>query len=196
MKTKLLCSLILLFTCITNAQASLTGLPVTVENYITGSLDLLDSNGTPTGPVPINFYSAYGDFDYSYLGNLAVGYNSTIYTAPGTYSFNSTPDPIFPSVPLSMTVGENQIGMRTYIDWNLNTYDILTVWDVSKSGNEITLTATDMDGDGIRGFDLVSGPFAGFNVTIDATIVTPIPATFVLFGSGLIGLAGFLRRRS
>ena len=46
-------------------------------------------------------------------------------TSSGIYSFDSTPDVVFPDVvSLSMTVGENQIGMRTFIEWNSNVYDI------------------------------------------------------------------------
>jgi len=92
-----------------------------------------------------------------------------------------------------MTVGTGQIGLRTFIDWNSNVYDILTVWDITTINNQQILTATDMDGDGIRGYQMVTGPFAGLNVTIDATVV-PVPAAAWLFASGLIGLYGFSRR--
>jgi len=179
-----------------SAYAALTGLPVAPGYSMTGTIDVLDTLGVPIGAVPVDFNPPSNDFSFTYLGNPGFGYNSSIYTSPGTYTFWSTPDSVFPtSVELSMTVGANQLGMRTFIDWNSNIYDILMVWDVTTSGNVTSLYATDMDGDGIRGYQMVSGPFAGLNVVMDATIVTPVPAAVWLFGSGLLGLAGFIRRK-
>ena len=94
-----------------------------------------------------------------------------------------------------MVVGSGQMGMRTFIDWNSKIYDILMVWDIATSSDLITYTAIDVEGDGIRGYQMVSGPFAGLNVTMDVTVETPIPAAAWLFGSGLIGLIGIARRK-
>lgn len=196
MKTRIFAMLVFSIIFSSSAHAALIGLPVPSAYDMTGTLEVFDASGIPLGPVPVNFDPPSGDFTFTYLGNPGVGYDSSIYTSPGTYTFMSTPDAVFPtSVELSMTVQENQIGMRTFVDWNNNIYDVLAVWDVSTSGNVTTLYATDMDGDGIRGYQMVSGPFAGLNVVMDATIVTPVPAAVWLFGSGLLGLAGFLRRK-
>jgi hypothetical protein len=197
MKLKLFYSAVFLMLFNTGAYAAFVGLPVPVEHSITGTLEVLDPASGPFGAVDVNFKSPIsGDFDFMFLGEMGTGYDSSFFTSPGTYTFNSTPDSVFPdAVTLSMTLGEDQVGMRTFIDWNGNTYDILSVWDVTTVGDTTTLLATDMDGDGVRGYQMVSGPFAGMNVAIDATIVTPIPAAAWLFGSGLLGLVGFARRK-
>ncbi len=195
-KMNLLYSLVLLLSS-SSAFAAFVDYPVPPEYSFTGSLDVFDISGVSiAGPSAINFYPASGDFTLTYLDAPAVGYDSSVFTTPGTYSFNSTPDINFPSEVISMTVGAGQIGLRTFVEWNANIFDILTVWDVTTSGDTTLLTATDMDNDGIRGYKMVSGPYAGLNVTIDATIVTPIPAAVWMFGSGLIALAGFARRKA
>ena len=177
-------------------QAAFVDYPIPPGYSFTGTIEVVDSLGTSQGVEPVDFNPAQGDFAFSYLDIAGFGHDSEIYTSPGTYTFWSTPDPVFPtSVELSMTLDYNQIGMRSFIDWNNNTYDILTVWDMVDSGSELSLVATDMNGDGVRGYQMVSGPLAGLNVIMDATIVTPIPAAFWLFGSGILCMAGFLRRR-
>ena len=177
----------------TASHAAFIDYPVPPEYSFTGSLEI---TGTGIGPVPIDLYPASGDFSFTYLDKVGTGFNSSIYTTPGIYNFDSTPDSVFPDVVnLSMTLNAGQIGLRTFIDWNQNIFDVLSVWDVTTIGDTTYLTATDVDGDGVRGFSMVSGPFAGNNITIDATIVTPIPAAAWLFGSGLIALAGFARRK-
>lgn len=54
--------------------------------------------------------------------------------------------------------------------------------------------------DGVGGSPMDSGPFSTFNLNYDFTSMTivsavPVPAAVWLFGSGLLGLAGFARRR-
>jgi len=58
--------------------------------------------------------------------------------------------------------------------------------------------------DGVGGSAMDNGPFSGFNTNFDMTSVTmtgytpsavPVPAAIWLFGSGLIGLVGFARRK-
>ncbi|MDH5571483.1 MAG: VPLPA-CTERM sorting domain-containing protein [Gammaproteobacteria bacterium] len=57
--------------------------------------------------------------------------------------------------------------------------------------------------DGIGGSPMDNGPFEGFNANFDITSLTvvtppdpvPVPAAVWLFGSGLIGLVGFARRK-
>ncbi len=55
--------------------------------------------------------------------------------------------------------------------------------------------------DGIGGSPMDNGPFSGFNANFDITsifippVIMPIPAAVWLFGSGLVGLAAFARRR-
>ena len=178
-----------------NAHSAFLTFPVESGISVEGAtLDILDQDGASFGAVPVDVLNpASGDFDFTYLGAYGFGYNSTFYSSPGTYNFDSTPDSVFPDVvDLSMTVGTNQVGMRTFIEWNANIYDVLAVWDVTDN----TYMATDMDGDGVRGYQMVSGPFAGLNVVLDIQISSvPVPAAVWLFGSGLLGLIGVARRK-
>ena len=59
--------------------------------------------------------------------------------------------------------------------------------------------------DGISGSPMTTAPFLGFNVNLDLTEISavtvvyspvPVPAAVWLFGSGLMGLVGFVRRRN
>ena len=112
---------------------------------------------------------------------------------------------------LTMTVGAGQIGVHMLFDWNngLNS-DIVSVWNQnavfgpsplwtgsagSNSASKVwDLMSTDGNGDGINGIPIIDGPFIGFSANFNLSAV-PIPASFWLFGSGLIGLFGFMRRR-
>lgn len=185
------------FTCLTvisfNVHAAF--LPAPVESTVTGSLDIIDPDGLHTGAVPLDFNSAMGDFDFMYLGVPGTGYNSSFYNE-GSYDFILDSDPNMPPASVTMTVGPDQLGMQTYIDWGVNTYDVLVVWDIATTGNLTTLTAIDMDGDGIRGFKMPNGPFQEFNFVMDVSIETPVPAAVWLFASGLIGLVGLARRKA
>jgi hypothetical protein len=61
------------------------------------------------------------------------------------------------------------------------------------------LASADGNGDGIMGIPMApNGPFAGFNANFNATLSpapVPIPAAAWLFGSGLLSLAGVIRRK-
>ncbi len=58
------------------------------------------------------------------------------------------------------------------------------------------LASVDGNGDGVMGIPMATGgPFAGFNANFSAYAPVPVPATVWLFGSGLIGLLGLIRRQ-
>jgi hypothetical protein len=61
------------------------------------------------------------------------------------------------------------------------------------------LASTDPDGDGVMGVPMAAGgPFGGFSANFNASLTAtpvPIPAAAWLFGSGLLGLVGIVRRR-
>ncbi|HHJ13646.1 MAG TPA: hypothetical protein ENJ79_04620 [Gammaproteobacteria bacterium] len=182
------------------AQAVSLGnlLSVPIEATATVTADMIDSNSmslTGGAGSPVDIYPATGDYTFSWLGFTATGYNTELFATPGAYSFTTVADADFPSTTVSMVVGDGQLGMHSLVDWNMNTFDVFVVWDILAAGNTLTLTATDMDNDGIRGYQMVSGPFVGTNFVMDATIVTPIPAAFWLFGSGLTLLSGIAKKR-
>lgn len=196
MKIKLFASILFFMLFSVGAQAAFVGFPVPPEYNMTGTIEVVDNFNVSQGVEAVDFYPSQGDFGFNYLTIAGTGHDSEIYTSPGTYTFWTTPDSVFPtSMEISMTVGENQLGLRTFIDWNGNTYDILTVWDMVMNGDQLSLISSDMNGDGIRGYQMVTGPFAGLNVIMDATITTPVPAAIWLFGSGLLCLIGAGRRK-
>lgn len=82
-------------------------------------------------------------------------------------------------------------------NWNGNLNIPVTMgWAMSNTGYMTTL---DLDGDGILGSPMVSGPFAGFNATFEGQAMpsaVPVPAAAWLLGSGLLGLVGVSRRKS
>ncbi|MDH5573061.1 MAG: VPLPA-CTERM sorting domain-containing protein [Gammaproteobacteria bacterium] len=180
----------------TSSYAAFSGFPVPPEYGFSGNVQIVDPSGTYADSVVDPYWDpGLGDFSFDIIGILATAHDSTFYSA-GSYTFMSTPDLVFPdSIPLYMTVGADQLGMHTLIDWNANTYDVLTVWDIAYMGNDILYTAIDMDGDGIRGYQHLNGPYAGMNFIMDMTIATPVPAAVWLFGSGLLMLMGIARKR-
>lgn len=179
-----------------NAVANHGYFPVPPEYSIDATYQVLDpASGLAVDGGAVDFFPASGaDFSFSLLVNVGEGSGTTTYE-PGNHSFVSVADAVFPSRQVNFEVGPGQLGMHALIDWNASTFDFLVVWDVIQTGNIIDLVATDADGDGVRGFQLVSGPFAGMNMFMDATIVTPLPSAVWLFGSGLAGLVGAARRR-
>ena len=62
------------------------------------------------------------------------------------------------------------------------------------SGPTYSWVSTDWDGDSIAGGSMIDGPFKGFNANFNVNVV-PLPTAFWLFGSGLMGLFGFMRKR-
>jgi hypothetical protein len=71
-----------------------------------------------------------------------------------------------------------------------------TTYNVNSAGTAI------VSDDGIGGSPMDNGPFPNFNINIDMTSVTltsinpvPVPAAIWLFGTGLVGLFGFVRRK-
>jgi len=58
------------------------------------------------------------------------------------------------------------------------------------------LVAMDGDSNFIKGYTMIDGPFQGSSIYLEGTISTiPVPAAVWLFGSGLIGLIGFAKRK-
>jgi hypothetical protein len=70
------------------------------------------------------------------------------------------------------------------------------------TGNQTWMLASvDGNGDGVMGIPMaVGGPIEGYNANFNANLVPvivdpiPIPAAAWLFGSGLLGLVGVMRR--
>lgn len=126
-------------------------------------------------------YDAYGLFDIplSVIWDASGFLNTSAYTVGQTIA-NTGATPASDAV---ASLGSYQIGSSPFATTTLDS--VLPLSD-----------------DGIGGIPLTSGPFKDFSPNIDVTSMTvisvstvPVPAAVWLFGSGLIGLFGFARRR-
>ncbi|MHB8744166.1 MAG: PEP-CTERM sorting domain-containing protein [Sulfuricaulis sp.] len=146
------------------------------------SLSTADTLGGPGCPI---------------LGETCAGDGSTYGGPAGTYN---------------VTVNNNQIMANMKFAWNgTEGIDVVDVWQAgswstlnpgnpifkgpggSYKGPTYDNTSIDWNGDGVAGAGMIDGPFKGFNANFNVNVV-PLPATFWLFGSGLIGLVGFMRK--
>jgi hypothetical protein len=114
---------------------------------------------------------------------------------PGTYTIATVQGGTYTGV----VVGAGQVGGHILFDWGVVTdIDVINVWDVVGD----TYTSTDgiagnpLNPDGIRGYGMLDGAFAGFNANFDFVAPVPVPAAVWLFGSGLLGLVGVARRKA
>jgi len=110
------------------------------------------------------------------------------------------------AVPRYFPMGAIPVATTTLNVTNFSYYDPVTLGGGTFSTDEgITNTAYAND-DSVGGSPMDNGPFIGFSANFDMTTVTltsctdcvatvPVPAAIWLFGSGLIGLVGFARRR-
>ena len=83
----------------------------------------------------------------------------------------------------NFTLTADQVAFGTYFDWS--------------TGSSIPVVAIfNNDGSAGPGVPMVVGPFPGQAPTWQGTVsAVPVPSAVWLFGSGLIGLVGFARRK-
>ena len=143
----------------------------------------------------VNMYSAKPE---KFNGYVWTAHDARVF-GPGTYSFDTActteqvqntgcPAGTAGGDSISMTVGENQLGMHVLFDWNTTAnIDVVVVWDkdavwadadgISNATNNLwdgaagdapdpegtwKLVSRDVNGDGINGTPMVDGPFKGF----------------------------------
>ena len=158
---------------------------------------MLDATGGTVG-IDTSVTGSIGGGTFSvasttpFFGQQWTAHDGTTF-GPGTYSFATIQGGTYTGV----VVGAGQVGGHILFDWGVVAdIDVVNVWDVT--GN--TYTSTDgisgnpANPDGVRGYGMLDGAFAGFNANFDFTAV-PVPAAVWLFGSGLLGLVGVARRR-
>ena len=184
---------ILLSVCSMNVHSA--PYPFTVESEIISSSHILTE---PNGDILQDalVFDVDWSSDFSFIFGDIEGFGTVLEAySGGNHTTTADADTSMAAQTVNWSVGEDQFGIYGIIDWNDTMFDFFVVWDVVTNGSTIDYIATDMDGDGVRGFNFVNGPFQGLNYSLDVTVVTPIPAAVWLFGSGLLGLIGVARRK-
>jgi hypothetical protein len=142
---------------------------------LTPSADTLTINAsTETISIP-GVFTQTGVFDLGHSGSLVA-------TVPLTFTDTITVDGITQSL---VFTGEDIVTL-TVDTLNINALGPTVFGDVSLSFLSFTTGSA----------DLVELPVTlTANVSSTTTATTPEPSTFVIFGTGLLGAAGFIRRR-
>jgi len=165
-----------------------------VPDSIQGSIEFDFENDTGSADFGQSFVSFFGN-GFTFHDILLTG------NADGTINFNGLMD------------WGSTTDIRVGLTWEI----------VELSGSDdpfggtsdlgLHVVTLDGDGDGIRGNAMDNGPFPGFSMALDGMWVgmdldglweppqpyhpspVPVPAAVWLFGSGLVGLIGFARRK-
>ena len=164
-----------------------------------GEITLRDITNGVGGSVVSIFASMTQDIFYTESFSMGSSSGETITNltiAPiglGTYTMNRV-DWLLDG---GTTIGSSANGNFTEtLSGNGYTLDGTTEWFIGADGLLANVYTLDGDGDGIAGMNLY---FNGvLNEIADVSLTTsavPVPAAVWLFGSGLIGLASFARRK-
>jgi hypothetical protein len=185
---------------------------------MTWDQQLNTSTSDPVTPATEHMTLSSG---YPFFGYNWTAHHIRVF-GPGTYNINvdcasaqleagTCAANANPARNYTFTVGVNQIGAHMLFDWNtIVNADIVDIWNqnavfgpspmyigtngFNPSSTVWGLMSTDWDGDGINGGKFIDGQLTGFSANFNLNAV-PIPATFWLFSSGLIGLFGIMRKR-
>ena len=176
------------------------------DSFYPGSgsgLTLRDSNNS----VVLNSPIENGLFSYDSALNTSSGSINTpdAFTSPAIYLhdmaiFETSYGSLFISAQMD-ALGFTNVGIisEVIIDYNYDAFNDVTIF---------TLSTLDTDNDGILGVAITNPDLAGLSLEINGVMSAlayvenpfptyiPVPAAAWLFASGLIGLAGFARRKT
>ncbi len=123
-------------------------------------------------------------FGHAWTSVVSFG-NET--TGPGVWNF-STGSGASATGTYNYSLAAGQVAMGVLFSWGTSAgIPILNILNADGSG-------VDIDGDGILGTKMATGPFVAHSIGFAGTAI-PVPAAVWLFGSGLLGLLGVARRR-
>lgn len=102
-----------------------------------------------------------------------------------------------------MRSGQYPIGPAPLATTSWNTNSLCTPVNSGDCLNVHPISSAITIDDGVGGSPMVDGPFVGYNMNFDITLISnldvstqvPVPAAIWLFGTGLLGLAGIARRK-
>ena len=124
-------------------------------------------------------------FGHAWTATVAAGFESS---GPGSWNFN-TASGAESTGTYNFTLAPGQVAMGVLLDWNGNVgIPVLNILNADGSG-------VDIDGDGTLGTQIIASAITSAPMGFAGTTIVPVPAAAWLMGSGLIGLAGFARRR-
>jgi hypothetical protein len=160
-----------------------TGAYVGGANNVTGFVDMSTMTWNVASTMPF----------FGMTWSASVG---TLYGA-GTHTVSTVDAGAGVDGPdVTFTVGAGQLGGNIDFSWGGTTgIDVFNVWNVVNNGDgTMTLTSTDIDGNGILGLGMVDGPFPNFSANFNMTAPVPEASTYGMMLAGL-GLVGFAVRR-
>jgi len=190
-----------------------TAAPMPFEFY--GGSEFYDPAGAYVGGDPNNINGSI-EFDFE-AGIGSANFDQAIMPFFGNF-FS------FHDITLTGNA-DGTIDVNGLMDWATTTnFQVSFTWEIVEligfsdpiggtSDLGMRVVTLDGDGDGIKGNAMVNGPFPGFSMALDGMWVgmdlyglweppqpyhpspVPVPAAMWLFGSGLIGLVGFARRK-
>jgi len=191
---------------INSAAASHGSWPPPPEAQVSGTMSLLSPAGTLDN---ILFDSSQS---WTFLSALAWPDSTvptTVTSTPTTQLFGngwtininetyngSTGEGAPSLVPL---VSNNQFGMNFDMIWETGeSYSLTQVWEILiyDFSGDTALSPLDLDFNGLTGSTFIGGAYNDMSLSMQFVSTTvPLPATVWLFGSGLIGLLTFARKR-
>lgn len=146
-------------------------------------INLVSSGGGTLLPAPPAFAEHEDAAIVSHTGMDSTSFSDTWQVtldefAPNTFSIANTLGPI----------------SAFDFEYKINAADNWTGFDASSfGGRELSITLTNLSGFFLRVSGSVTGFQGGYQMRVDAI---PVPAAVWLFGSAVIGFAGFSRRKS
>ena len=184
-----------------NASATTYDVSGLFSAYDTTSTLIADYSNTPVTGIYDDVTGKMSLSSVQPFFGLSWTADGDIITTPGLYDIDTVEGGMITGI----EVGAGQWFGHFLYDWGVVfDTDLVLVWDATyQLDGSIELISTDVisdlfpTGSGAPGHPTIDGATVGFSYSFDLLLTpVPVPATVWLFGSGLIGLIGFARRKT